>query len=51
MADTEKLRYEGRMKPFRSIGCPEVVDFDYFRSVVDNEDVEVLTHSCIMGLY
>lgn len=35
------LRYEGRMKPFLSIGCPEVIAYDTFRSVVDNEEMEM----------
>lgn len=38
---SEILRYEGRMKPVRSIGCPEVVEYEYFRTVVDNPDVPV----------
>jgi hypothetical protein len=35
------LRYEGRMKPFLSIGCPEVISYDTFRAVVDNDEIEV----------
>ena len=36
---TDPLRYEGRLKPFLTIGCPEVVPHETFRAVVDNGDV------------
>jgi hypothetical protein len=39
------LRYEGRMKPFLSIGCPEVVPYETFRAVVDNAEIEVTPRS------
>ncbi|CCX30815.1 Similar to N-alpha-acetyltransferase 35, NatC auxiliary subunit; acc. no. Q7T322 [Pyronema omphalodes CBS 100304] len=37
---SDRFRYEGRMKPFMSIGVPEVVQYDYFRNVVDNPDMD-----------
>lgn len=36
---SELLRYECRMKPFLSIGCPEVLPYNLFRSVVDTPDI------------
>jgi hypothetical protein len=38
---SELLRYECRMKPFLSIGCPEVLPYNLFRSVVDTPDISV----------
>ncbi|KAL7274555.1 N-alpha-acetyltransferase, non-catalitic subunit [Rhizina undulata] len=37
---TDALRYDLRMKPFLTIGCPEVVPFEDFANIVDNPDVE-----------
>jgi hypothetical protein len=38
---SDVLRYEGRMKPFLSIGCPEVVNYELFCQVVENPDLKV----------
>ncbi|KAG0634665.1 Mak10 subunit, NatC N-terminal acetyltransferase-domain-containing protein [Tuber brumale] len=37
---SDALRYEVRMKPFSTIGCPEVVPFEEFQSLVSNEEIE-----------
>ena len=37
----EAFRYEGRMKPFLSMGVPEVVPYEFFRQMVDNVDLDV----------
>ncbi|KAF3902001.1 hypothetical protein AA313_de0201164 [Arthrobotrys entomopaga] len=39
---TDALRYELRMKPFITIGCPDVISFEDFKSLVDNPDIETL---------
>ncbi|KAH0610820.1 uncharacterized protein H6S33_011247 [Morchella sextelata] len=39
---SDHLRYELRMKPFFTIGCPEVVPYDIFATLVDNPQVETL---------
>ncbi|KAI5852246.1 Mak10 subunit, NatC N-terminal acetyltransferase-domain-containing protein [Tricharina praecox] len=44
----DALRYEGRLKPFLTIGCPEVVAYSAFRDVVDNveiSDAELLSYA------
>lgn len=38
---TDSLRYELRMKPFLTIGCPDVIPFNDFKGLVDNADIEV----------
>ena len=37
---SDELRYELRMKPFLTIGCPEVVPFEIFTEVVDPPDTD-----------
>ncbi|EPS43025.1 hypothetical protein H072_2993 [Dactylellina haptotyla CBS 200.50] len=39
---TDALRYELRMKPFLTIGCPDVIPFDDFKSLVDNPEIDTL---------
>ncbi|KAF8245835.1 Mak10-domain-containing protein [Wilcoxina mikolae CBS 423.85] len=39
----EAFRYEGRMKPFLSMGVPEVVPYEFFRQMVDNVDLNTPT--------
>ncbi|KAF3162055.1 hypothetical protein TWF788_002165 [Orbilia oligospora] len=39
---TDVMRYELRMKPFLTIGCPDVVPFEDFKALVDNPDIETV---------
>lgn len=40
---SDLLRYDLRMKPFLTIGCPEVVPFDIFETLVNNPEIQVST--------
>jgi len=35
----DQLRYEGRVKPFLTIGCPDVMPYEAFREMVDYTDI------------
>jgi hypothetical protein len=37
---SDALRYEVRMKPFFTIGCPEVVPFEDFQSLASSQEIE-----------
>ncbi|PWW74816.1 Mak10-domain-containing protein [Tuber magnatum] len=37
---SDALRYEVRMKPFFTIGCPEVIPFEDFQSLVADQETE-----------
>ncbi|KAK6341037.1 hypothetical protein TWF696_009347 [Orbilia brochopaga] len=39
---TDSLRYELRMKPFLTIGCPDVIPFNDFKDLVENPEIQTL---------